>query len=90
MNMLSLRPRSIGVLLLTLAMGAPLGASAQSLEVQPVSTIRTLVGAQTIRTLDNAASARVLDPAVAQIGTDGSNRLVLTAVAPGRLARMAG
>ena len=84
MNMLSLRPRSIGVLLLALALGAPLGASAQSLEVQPVSTIRTLVGAQTIRTLDNAASARVLDPAVAQIGTDGSNRLVLTAVAPGR------
>ena len=83
MNMLSLRPRSIGVLLLALAL-SPLGAPAQSLEVQPVSPLRTLVGAQTIRTLDNAASARVLDPSVAQIETDGSNRIVLTAVTPGR------
>ena len=84
MNMLSLRRRSIGVLLLALTLGPSLSASAQSLEVQPISTIRTVAGAQTIRTLDNAASARVLDPTVAQMATDDSNRVILTAVAPGR------
>ncbi len=79
MNMFSLQRLSLGALL-----ALSLSASAQSLEVQPVSTIRTISGAQTIRTLDNAASARVLDPAVAQIATDDSNHVILTALAPGR------
>ncbi len=84
MNMLASRYRSVRFLLFFLAIGLTLRSHAQSLEVQPVSTIRTMAGQQTLRTLENAASARILDPAIARISVDGSNQAVITAVAPGR------
>lgn len=84
MNIFSSRYRSVRFLLLSLAIGLTLRSHAQSLEVQPVSTIRTMAGQQTLRTLENAASARILDPSVARISVDESNQAVITAVAPGR------
>ena len=80
MNMPASRPLA---LLLLLAAAASLPAHAQSLEVQPVSSIRLMAGSQTLRSLDNTASARILDPAVARLAPDGPDRVVLTAVAPG-------
>ncbi len=84
MNKLLPRFRPVLLALLFVAVAIIPHSHAQSLEVQPVSTIRAVAGQQTIRTVENAASARILDPAVAAISADGPNRVVINALNPGR------
>ncbi len=76
-----LLPRRLLPLLLAAGL-VPL-AQAQSLEVQPVSTLRLAAGGQTLRQIDNAASARILDPAIARLAVQDDHHVVLSAVAPG-------
>ena len=84
MNKLLPRIRPVLLMLLLVVVGLMPHSQAQSLDVPPVATIRTVAGQQTIRTLENAASARILDPAIAAIAADGPNRVVINALNPGR------
>ena len=81
----SLPARRLPLLFLVLlALSRSPHARSQSVEAQPIATIRAIAGQQTIRTLDNAASARILDPAVASLAKLDDRRVAITALAPGR------
>ncbi|NLG34566.1 MAG: hypothetical protein GX548_04345, partial [Lentisphaerae bacterium] len=76
--------RLLRLCLLLVAIGLVPQAHTQSLELEPVGTVRLPAGQQVLRTLDHADSARTLDPAVARVAPEGDGRIRLDALAPGQ------
>lgn len=76
--------RSLRLCLLLILIGLVPQAHTQSLELEPIATLRLPAGQQVLRTLENAASARTLDPAVARVSAEDANRIRLDALAPGQ------
>ena len=76
--------RPLRLCLLLVAIGLVPRAHTQSLELEPIATVRLPAGQQVLRTLDHADSARTLDPAVARVEPQGDGRVRLDALTPGQ------